>query len=135
MEIVIPSQPTEARRVQDEIDQLLRRHGVAERDLFGIRLAIEEALINAIKHGNQMDPAKKVAIAFHLDKERFEVRITDEGAGFDPKEVPDPTAAENLERSCGRGLMLMRHYMNEVDFNSRGNSVRLCRILRNGQKS
>jgi serine/threonine-protein kinase RsbW len=135
IEVVISSDPTEARRVQDEIEKLLRSHQVTERDLFSVRLAVEEALINAIKHGNRMDPAKKIAITYLLEKERFEVRITDEGAGFDPNEVPDPTAAENLERCCGRGLMLMRHYMNEVVFNSRGNSVLLSRILRNGQKS
>jgi serine/threonine-protein kinase RsbW len=131
VDLTIPSDPAEARRVQDEIEQLLRTHKYTDRDIFCIRLALEEALINAIKHGNQMDRTKKVHISYDVVPERFEIRITDEGTGFDPCDVPDPTAAENLERPCGRGLMLMRHYMSEVSYNERGNSVWM-RKQRNG---
>jgi serine/threonine-protein kinase RsbW len=134
VQVVIPSDPAEARRVQDEIERLLRAHEASEKDIFGIRLALEEALVNAIKHGNQMDRTKKVTIASVVHAERFEIHITDEGHGFDPGDVPDPTAVENIERPCGRGLMLMRHYMNEVSFNGRGNSVRMAKVLRNGKK-
>jgi serine/threonine-protein kinase RsbW len=119
----IPSDPAEARRVQEQIIQALQAQQYAERDIFSIRLALEEALINAIKHGNQMDRAKKVRIAYHVRADVFEVTVADEGPGFDPDEVPDPTAPENLERCCGRGLMLMKHYMCEVSYNRRGNSV------------
>jgi serine/threonine-protein kinase RsbW len=62
--------------------------------------------------------------------DRLEVRITDEGIGFDPSDVPDPTAVENLERPCGRGLMLMRHYMTEVSYNERGNSVYMIKVFK-----
>jgi serine/threonine-protein kinase RsbW len=133
VEVVIPSDPAEARRVQGEIEQLLKDHHYSERDLFGIKLAVEEALVNAIKHGNQMDRSKKVHISYRILPERFEVHITDEGGGFDPNDVPDPCAPENLERPCGRGLMLMRHYMSEVYFSARGNSVRMSKVLRNGK--
>jgi serine/threonine-protein kinase RsbW len=133
VDVVIPSDPAEARRVQEAIEQLLRAHHATEKDIFGIRLALEEALVNAIKHGNQMDRSKKVAIVSRVEAERFEIHITDEGNGFDPVDVPDPTAVENIERPCGRGLMLMRHYMNEVSFNGRGNSVRMAKVLRNGK--
>jgi len=133
--VSIPSDPVEARRVQEVIEQLLKEHHYSERDIFGIKLALEEALVNAIKHGNQMDRSRKVEIAYRVAPDLFEIHITDEGTGFDPRDVPDPTAVENLERACGRGLMLMRHYMNEVAFNSRGNSVRMCkRFSRNGSK-
>jgi serine/threonine-protein kinase RsbW len=133
--VSIPSDPVEARRVQEVIEHLLKEHHYNERDIFGIKLALEEALVNAIKHGNQMDRSRKVEIAYRVAPELFEIHITDEGAGFDPRDVPDPTAVENLERACGRGLMLMRHYMNEVAFNSRGNSVRMCKLFsRNGSK-
>src|SRR5262245_13363468 len=98
VDVVIPSDPAEARRVQDEIEQLLRAHHAHEKDIFGIRLALEEALVNAIKHGNQMDRSKKVAIVSRVEGERFEIHITDEGTGFDPGDVPDPTAVENIER-------------------------------------
>ena len=134
VDVVIPSDPAEARRVQEEIERLLRAHQASEKDIFGIRLALEEALVNAIKHGNQMDCKKQVRISYRLHADRFEVHIADEGPGFDPADVPDPTAPENLERPCGRGLMLMRHYMTEVSFNARGNAVRMSKLLRNGKK-
>jgi serine/threonine-protein kinase RsbW len=129
-DVTIPSDPAEARRVQDEIEQQMQQCQYAERDVFGIRLALEEALVNAIKHGNQMDITKKVHIDYLVTPDRFEIRITDEGPGFDPTDVPDPTDIENLERACGRGLMLMRHYMNEVVYSPRGNSVRMCKLFR-----
>src|SRR6185312_4534394 len=132
VDVTIPSDAAEARRIQDEIERhLLARH-IQDHDAFSIKLALEEALVNAIKHGNQMDRAKKVRIAYQLLADRFHVQITDEGPGFDPSDVPDPTAFENLERPCGRGLMLMRHYMTEVAFNERGNSVHMSKTFRNG---
>jgi serine/threonine-protein kinase RsbW len=131
VEVCIPSDPTEARSVQEQIEQILQELQTSERDRFCIRLALEEALINAIKHGNQMDRAKKVQISFRILSDRFECCISDEGEGFDPNDVPDPTAEENLERPCGRGLMLMRHYMSEVVYNERGNSVSMHRVFRN----
>jgi len=138
-DVTIPSDPAEARRVQDDIERLLHARHINEREVFSIKLALEEALVNAIKHGNQMDRTKKVRIAYQLHADRFDVHITDEGPGFDPSDVPDPTAFENLERPCGRGLMLMRHYMTEVAFNERGNSVAMSKVFRaspasNGKK-
>lgn len=135
----IPSDPAEARRVQDDIERLLQARHVNDHDAFSIKLALEEALVNAIKHGNQMDRAKKVHIAYQLHSDRFDIQITDEGPGFDPGDVPDPTAFENLERPCGRGLMLMRHYMTEVAYSERGNSVSMSKVFRadsgsNGKK-
>jgi len=132
-DLVIPSDPAEVRRVQDQIEQLLQARPTHDRDVFSIRLALEEALVNAIKHGNQMDRSKKVHVGYRLFADRFEVVVTDEGRGFDPDDVPDPTAVENLERPCGRGLMLMRHYMNEVAFSGRGNCVRMSKVFRNNK--
>jgi len=130
-DVVIPSDPAQARAVQDRIEQLLMERRLNERDLFGIKLALEEAIVNAMKHGNQMDRAKTVRIAYRVDAYRFEVSITDEGPGFDPEDVPDPTAFENLERPCGRGLLLMRHYMSEINYSSRGNCVTMAKNFRN----
>lgn len=125
----IPSDMEEARRVQTEIEQILHEAGAfSEREIFGIKLAVEEALVNAIKHGNQMDPAKQVHVTFHLHADRFEVLIADEGPGFDPEDVPDPTAPENLERPCGRGLLIMRSYMTEVVYHDRGRAVRMAKL-------
>ena len=124
----ISSDPVEARQVHEEIEQALKARSYSEHDIFGIRLAVEEAIINAIKHGNQMDRSKKIKIAFHVHADHFEVVVADEGCGFDPEDVPDPTAPENLERCCGRGLMLMRHYMSEVSYSHCGNSVRMKKV-------
>ena len=135
LDLVIPSDLGEARRVQDEIERALQQVRFNEHDIFAIKLALEEALVNAIKHGNQMDRAKKVRIRYHVLSDRFECSISDEGPGFDPGEVPDPTAPENLERPCGRGLMLMRHYMSEVRYNDRGNAVTMSKRFRNGKKT
>jgi len=134
-EVVLTSDPAEARRFQDQIEQILLRSSLASpHEVFSIKLALEEALINAIKHGNQMDRAKKVRVLYRVNADRFEVRVSDEGAGFDPSDVPDPTAVENLERPCGRGLMLMRHYMTEVVYSQSGNCVAMSKVLRNGEK-
>lgn len=133
IDMVIASDPVDARRVQDEIEIALKANQFTEKEIFGIRLALEEALVNAIKHGNNLDRSKKVHIAYGVRPERFDIRIMDEGPGFDPDEVPDPTDIENLERPCGRGLMLMRHYMNLVSFGPRGNAVLMSK-LRNGSK-
>jgi serine/threonine-protein kinase RsbW len=132
--IVIPSDPAEARRVQERIETQIQATRCHDHDLFSIKLALEEALVNAIKHGNGYDKDKTVQIDYEVQPDRFTIRITDQGTGFDPADVPDPTAVENLERPCGRGLMLMRHYMSEIAFNERGNSVYMSKVLRNGKK-
>jgi len=129
----IPSDPVEARLVQEDIEARLKAHEFNEHEIFGIRLALEEALINAIKHGNQMDRRKSVRVAYTINRDRFHIVIADEGPGFDPEDVPDPTAVENLERPCGRGLMLMRHYMSQVRFTGKGNCCEMMK-LRNGKK-
>lgn len=127
VEIVIPSDPAEARSVQDRIELSLAASDASERDIFCIKLALEEALVNAIKHGNQLDLSKSVSISYQVLRLSFEIRITDQGPGFDPDDLPDPTAIENLERPCGRGVMLMRHYMSDVEYYPPGNSLRMRR--------
>jgi serine/threonine-protein kinase RsbW len=130
-DVVIPSDTAEARRIQDDIERLIQARKASDQEVFSVRLALEEALVNAIKHGNEMDRSKKVYVSYRMWGDRLEVRITDEGKGFDPSDVPDPTAIENLERPCGRGLMLMKHYMTEVEYNGSGNSVSMAKVFRN----
>jgi len=119
----IPSDSSKGKAVIDELLAELSKLKWAENDLFGIHLAVEEALVNAIKHGNRNDRSKQVHVLFQLSEEAIHVEISDEGAGFDPEEVPDPTDEENLEVPSGRGLMLMRTFMNQVEFNDKGNQV------------
>jgi len=127
-EVVLPSDPVLARQLQDEIVRLLQAQHFEEREIFSIKLALEEALVNAIKHGNQGDHSKNVHVRYRVSAERFDIHIRDEGPGFDPEEVPDPLAVENLERPCGRGLLLMRHYMTEITFHPPGNQVTMCKV-------
>jgi serine/threonine-protein kinase RsbW len=127
-ELTIPSDLAEARRVQGLIEEALQASAFSEHDIFAIKLALEEALVNAIKHGNQMDPDKRVFITYRVTTDRFEICITDEGAGFNPDDVPDPTAIENLERPCGRGLLLMRGFMTAVEYHGCGNCVSMSKV-------
>jgi serine/threonine-protein kinase RsbW len=127
-EVAILSDPVLARQLQEQIEQALQANQFEEREVFCIKLALEEALVNAIKHGNQADRSKHVHVAYRITPQRFDVRIRDEGPGFDPQDVPDPLAVENLERPCGRGLLLMRHYMTEVTFHPPGNQVSMCKV-------
>ncbi len=122
-EVVIPSDTALGQEVQERIVGRLEELAFPPRDVFGVRLALEEALVNAIKHGNGMDPGKHVTIAWRIDEASVRVEIEDEGPGFIPAEVPDPTAEENLDRPCGRGIMLMKSFMSRVEFNARGNRV------------
>ena len=123
----IPSDLQVARRLALELLGVVNRCGYDETSAFAIRLALEEALYNAIKHGNRMDPSKTVAVEYDITPSRVVITITDQGEGFDPAGVPDPTTDENLEKPSGRGIMLMRAYMDQVDFSPRGNQVRLVK--------
>lgn len=125
LEKKIHSDTGEARILLDELLARLAENGWPEEDTFGIHLAVEEALMNAIKHGNQRDPEKFVDVQYYLSREVLRVSITDEGPGFDPNDVPDPTLDENLELPSGRGLMLMRTFMSQVEYNEKGNGVQM----------
>jgi serine/threonine-protein kinase RsbW len=115
------------RRVQERIMEQLSRRGFNSSSAFAVRLALEEALINAIKHGNQLDPEKKVRIRGKVTPARAEIIIEDEGGGFDRGVVPDPTVDENLEKCTGRGILLIESYMNEVEWSRGGRRLRMVK--------
>jgi serine/threonine-protein kinase RsbW len=123
----IPSCFARAKEVEDRIVRAAEAYGYAEESVFALRLSLEEALTNAIRHGNAQDVNKKVAIRYQVNREQVEVFVADEGRGFDPVSVPDPTTPEHLEIPSGRGIMLMRAYMNVVEYNRVGNVVRLVK--------
>lgn len=124
-DITIPSEPSAGQQVQDRIIGALEARGFPARDVFGVRLALEEALVNAIKHGNGLDPGKVVRVHCDLDDQRVCITVEDEGPGFNPEDVPDPTEDDNLEKPSGRGLMLMRAFMTRIEYRGRGNCVLL----------
>lgn len=102
--------------------------GYTRKELFGVRLALEEAIINAIKHGHRYDATKTVHVRYRVSSECIVAEIADEGPGFDLQRVLDPLAADNIGRDCGRGLLLMRSYMNWVRYNPTGTCVTLCKL-------
>lgn len=106
-----------------EIMAALERCGYDADTIFAIKLAFEEAVTNAVKHGNHFDPAKRVFLRWYVDPDRVVLMVRDQGCGFCPAAVPDPTADENLERPSGRGIMLMHSYMTRVLYNPAGNEV------------
>jgi serine/threonine-protein kinase RsbW len=101
--------------------------GYGERDRFAVRLSFEEAITNALKHGNRGDPGKRVSVQWQVEDEQVLAAVEDQGAGFDPDRLPDPFAPENLEKPSGRGVLLMRYYLSWVRYNERGNRVTLCK--------
>ena len=102
--------------------------GISEKETLRLRLALEEALVNAHKHAHQGDWAKPITLRYHVNENGVVAEIEDQGAGFDPAQVPDPSEPENLERPSGRGLFLMRAYMSHVCHNEQGNCICLCRL-------
>ncbi len=107
--------------------------GFDEDEVFGIHLALEEALVNAIKHGNKTDEHRSVSIEYFITPEKFDISVSDEGPGFTPEKVPDPRSEENLYKSNGRGLLLMRSYMDVVEHNDKGNCVHMIKYRSNAQ--
>jgi serine/threonine-protein kinase RsbW len=113
--------------VIDRVAAAMAEAGYPEPDVFGMRLALEEAVVNAVKHGHRGDPTREVLVRYRVTPEQAVAEVEDQGAGFDPAAVPDPLAPENLEKSSGRGLLLMRAYTTSCVFNERGNRVTLCK--------
>lgn len=97
---------------------------------FNFRTALAEALANAIAYGNHHDPARLVRVLVEVASDAVRLHVTDEGNGFDPTGVPDPTLPERLECEDGRGLYVLRRLVDHVAFNAKGNSV--CLTLRAG---
>jgi serine/threonine-protein kinase RsbW len=125
--VVIPSDLHAARKVEEKIMRQVESMGFSHQCAFGIRLALEEAMVNACKHGNHGDPSKRIFVSYDVGPQRLVVRVRDEGPGFNPGLVPDPTAPERIALPSGRGIMLMRAYLDEVTFNSQGNEVQLVK--------
>jgi serine/threonine-protein kinase RsbW len=97
---------------------------------FNFRVGLTEALTNAMMYGNGQDPDKRVCVEVRVEGTSITARVTDEGAGFDPSEVPDPTVDPYRLRPNGRGLFLMRELLDEVRYNEQGNSVTLVLCCR-----
>jgi serine/threonine-protein kinase RsbW len=125
--LTIQSTVCASEKVCKRILSELKKGGFSKEDLFAVHLALEEALSNAVRHGNKMDSSKHIKIDYTLDKDHIEINVRDEGEGFNPDDVPDPRCGENVYRIGGRGLFLIKAYMDTVDFSDDGKCLHMVR--------
>jgi len=126
--MVVEGRPPSLDGACKQILEHVSLRGFGQEDQFAVHLALEEAFSNAVEHGNAGDRAKTVQIDYSIDDQRVEIRMTDQGHGFDPHKVVDPRLEENLYQARGRGLLLMKAYMDVVQYNPAGNSVHMVRF-------
>ena len=126
----IPSEDRNIRKVSSEILKSLSPYKVDEHRLFDIKLCVEEAVRNAIVHGNKSDKKLHVKINYWIDAYRLNVEVEDEGPGFDPGLIPDPTKNSNIIKESGRGVCLIRKLMDSVRFNHKGNKISMVKNLK-----
>lgn len=105
-------------KVEQAVEQMAKKAGMDEDELFKVTMAVREAAVNAVLHGNAYDPAKRITASFENTGADLVIRIADQGKGLDPATLPDPLAPENLLRGSGRGIFLIRSFMDEVHFRS-----------------
>jgi serine/threonine-protein kinase RsbW len=121
----MPSELRHLDGVLDYLNERLLRLGVVNADDSEVLIALDEAIVNAIKHGNKCDPRKAVHIIAEFSVEGVRFIVTDEGLGFERENVPDPTEPCRLLEPSGRGLLLINHIMDEVHFNQCGNRLEM----------
>jgi serine/threonine-protein kinase RsbW len=127
-EVQIPSDTTAGLAVQERIVSTLEEYEYSLKDIFAIRLSLEEGITNAIRHGNKNSADKTVTIRCDVSEQRMRVEVQDQGDGFDPGDIPDPTDPDFLERPCGRGLLLMKSYLDHFEYSDNGRLLILERL-------
>ena len=131
-ELSFPSRVEAVDEAAAAVAEFMNRLGIGEDIAFGVDMAVREAVTNAVVHGNKLDDAKEVGLRLRNTPEAFEISVHDQGSGFNPNEVPDPTKGENILRTSGRGIFFMRNFMDEVDWSADpggGTSVRMIKRL------
>jgi len=118
------------KKVSKELIDTLKEQGVLEEIIFDIHVAFEEALRNAMIHGNKLQPDKKVKVETEITPEEVTISVGDEGEGFDVSRLPDPTVEENLLKESGRGVYLIRYLMDEVRYENGGRRVVMKKRLK-----
>lgn len=103
-------------RIEQTAEELAKKAGLDEDEIYRVTMAVREAAVNAVLHGNAYDAGKQVVAEFEASKTELVIRISDQGKGLDPETLPDPLAPENLLRGSGRGIFLIRSFMDEVKF-------------------
>jgi serine/threonine-protein kinase RsbW len=113
--------------ISKNIFETLHKQGIDKDILFNVRLAFEEALTNAIRHGNRNDKAKEISVKIEVSANKIEIEIKDQGQGFDYHNTPLPTEKQNLEKLSGRGVFLIRRLMDEVKYFDGGSRIKMVK--------
>ena len=121
--VVLHDSREDIERCERSLLDAVAARGYPEASRFALRLALEEAIINAFRHGHKNLPGKPVTVEWTVTDHTCSITVCDQGPGFKPESVPDPTLDENLDTPSGRGIMLMRAYMSEITYNEAGNCV------------
>jgi serine/threonine-protein kinase RsbW len=124
----IPSDTAVGSDLVNGLLEAMEQYGWPSQDMFRVQLAYEEAIVNAIRHGNRFSEEKTVDVTLSCDADEVYIRITDMGEGFDPAAVPDPREDDRLDIPGGRGVMLIQELMTFVDYNDKGNQVTMRKL-------
>ncbi len=136
-ELTLPSRVEAIDEAATAVAGLVARAGIGEEDAFGIDMAVREALANAVIHGNKLDETKLVEINVKCSPDSLEISVHDQGPGFNPDTISDPTKEENILKSSGRGIFFMRNFFEEVDWSispDGGTTVRMIKRRANRYK-
>lgn len=121
--------PNDLRAIEQSVEAVLDRARQAgfdrDRLRLNLRVGLTEALANAMLYGNGQDSRKRVLVEARISRDEIYIRVTDEGRGFDPSTVPDPTLPDRINRSNGRGIFLIRRLMDHVEYSERGNTIEM----------
>lgn len=126
----IPSENRYIKKISGRILSDIKPYRVSEENAFDIKLCVEEAVRNAIVHGNHSNRSKTVTTTFWMDGGHLMIEVEDEGSGFDHRNLPDPTDANYIMRNSGRGVYLIRKLMNCVEFNQTGNKITMVKKIK-----
>ncbi len=129
-ELSLPSRIDTVATAAALVAEFLSRSGITEDAAFGIDMAVREAVTNAVVHGNRQDENKTVDVTLKSSPDAVEISVHDQGAGFNPEDVPDPTAEENILKASGRGIFFMRSFMDEVNWLIRPGGGTTVRMLK-----
>ena len=129
-ELTLPSRIETVAKAANAVADFVSRSGISEEAAFGIDMAVREAVTNAVVHGNAQDEQKAVELTLKSSPEAVEITVHDQGQGFNPEEVPDPTESENILKTSGRGIFFMRTFMDEVTWSIRPGGGTTVRMLK-----